>query len=301
MNHKGHKAENPQIDLRVLCALRGSNKTEEVMNRFCVLTCVILFAMAFDGAAAQSTVAERLEKSPRHHEWADVDAAGGRKVHTWVVYPEVDSPATVVIVIHENRGLTDWVRGVADQLAEAGFLAVAPDMLSGTAPGGGGTAEFGSEDKARDGIGKLPPDQVTADLDAVFEFAKKLKAGNGTVAVGGFCWGGEQTFRYATHNPNIAAAFVFYGGAPDDKAPYQKIEAPVYGFYGGNDFRITGEVPDVAKRMNDLGKKFEPVVYEGAGHGFMRQGEAPDASDADRKARDEGWGRWKMLLGGLKP
>jgi carboxymethylenebutenolidase len=142
---------------------------------------------------------------------------------------------------------------------------------------------------------------VTADLDAVFEYAKKLPAGNGMVAVGGFCWGGGNTFRYATHNPDIAAAFVFYGQAPDNKAPYEKIEASVYGFYGGNDFRITGEVPAVEKKMKELGKTFEPVVYEGAGHGFMRQGEAADANDADRTARRDGWKRWKKLLGGLKP
>jgi carboxymethylenebutenolidase len=205
-----------------------------------------------------------------------------------------------VIVIHENRGLTDWVRGVADQLAEAGYLAVAPDLLSGTAPGGGNTPEYGSDDKARDGISKLPPSQVTADLDAVFEHAKKLPAGNKVVAVSGFCWGGGQTFAYATHNPNIAAAFVFYGPAPRDEAGYKEIAATVYGFYGGNDFRITGEVPDVEKRMKQLGKKFEPVVYKGAGHGFMRQGEI-DADSADRKARDEAWARWQKLLAELKP
>jgi protocatechuate 3,4-dioxygenase beta subunit len=128
-----------------------------------------------------------------------------------------------------------------------------------------------------------------------------LPAGNKVVAVGGFCWGGGQTFNYATHNPNIAAAFVFYGSAPRDEADYKKIEAPVHGFYGGNDFRITGQVPDVEKRMNELGKKFEPVVYEGARHGFMRQGESPDASSADRKAREQAWERWKKLLAALAP
>jgi carboxymethylenebutenolidase len=246
--------------------------------------------------------AERLQTSPRHHEFVDVEAPGGRKVHTWVVFPEVDKPATVVIVIHENRGLTDWVRGVADQLAAAGYVALAPDLLSGTAPGGGNTAEYGSEDAARTGIGKLPQKQVTADLDAVFDYAKKMEAGNKVVAVGGFCWGGGQTFAYAAHNPNIAAAFVFYGPAPREEGAYKNIKAPVYGFYGGNDFRITGEVPNVEKRMEQLGKKFEPVAYKGAGHGFMRQGEmTDDKSNADRKARDEAWVRWKKILAELKP
>ncbi|HEX4415675.1 MAG TPA: dienelactone hydrolase family protein [Lacipirellulaceae bacterium] len=254
-------------------------------------------------AIAQATpdFAKRIENSPRHGEWADIESAGGRKVHTWVVYPQVDHPATVVLVIHENRGLTDWVRGAADQLAEAGYVAVAPDLLSGTAPGGGNTPEYGSEEKATAGIYKLPQDQVTADLDAVYKYAKGLSAGNKTVAVGGFCWGGGQTFRYATHNANIAAAFVFYGPAPENADDYKKIAAPVYGFYGGKDFRISGEVPNVEKRMKQLGKEYDPVIYEGAGHAFMRLGEvAKDESDPNRKAHDQAWERWKKLLGQTK-
>ena len=245
--------------------------------------------------------ARRLENSRRHHEWVEIEAEGGRKVRTWVVYPEVDRPATTVIVIHENRGLTDWVRSVADQLAEAGYLALAPDLLSGTAPGGGGTSEYSSEDAARTGIGNLPPEQVLADLDAVFKHAKGMEASNKVVAVGGFCWGGGKTFAYAAHNPDIAAAFVFYGSAPRDAGDYEKIEAPVYGFYGGNDFRITGAVPKVEERTKQLGKKYEPVVYDRAGHGFMRQGEMTrDANHPDRKARDRAWDRWKKILAGLK-
>jgi carboxymethylenebutenolidase len=272
----------------------------------CKLTsgALVWFAVLGSTVCGQAlpSVDERLENSPRHHEWVDIEAADGRKVRTWVVYPEVETPATAVIVIHENRGLTDWVRGVADQVAEAGFIALAPDLLSGTAPGGGNTADYPSEDAAREGIYKLPPAQVMADLDGVFAYAKELPAGNKVVAVGGFCWGGGQAFNYAAHNPNIAAANVFYGSAPSDEAAYSKIQAPVYGFYGGNDFRITGEVPQVAERMKAAGKTYEPVVYEGAGHGFMRQGETvADTSNADRKARDEAWARWKRILGGLKP
>jgi len=244
---------------------------------------------------------ERLQTSPRHHEWIDIDAEGGRKVRTWIAFPEVDHPATLVIVIHENRGLTDWVRSVADQLAEAGYVALAPDLLSGTAPNGGGTVEYESEDAARTGISKLPVAQVLSDLDAVFEYAKKMSAGNKVVAVCGFCWGGGKAFAYTVHNPDIAAAFVFYGSAPTEEADYGKIQSPVYGFYGGNDYRITGEVPAVDKRMKQYGKKFEAVIYEGAGHGFMRQGEMPNASQADRKAHDQAWNRCKRLLGELKP
>jgi carboxymethylenebutenolidase len=252
-------------------------------------------------AAEPVDPAKRLDASPRHHEWVDIESAGGRKVHSFVVFPEVDHPATVVIVIHENKGLTDWVRGVADQLAEIGYLAIAPDLLSGTAPGGGNTPEYGGDDKATKGIYALPQAQVTSDLDAVFEFAKKAPAGNKTVAVGGFCWGGGQSFAYATHNPNIAAAFVFYGSAPKDETDYKNIAAPVFGFYGGQDFRISGDVPNVEKRMKAAGKTYEPVIYDGAQHGFMRQGEATaDPANANRKARDEAWARWKKVLAELK-
>jgi carboxymethylenebutenolidase len=244
---------------------------------------------------------ERLQTSPRHHEWEEIESTDGRKVRTWIVYPQVDHPATVVVVIHENRGLTDWVRSLADELAEAGYIAVAPDLLSGTAPGGGGTQEYGSEDKAIQGIYKLPQSQVTKDLDAVFNHAKDIQGGNKVVAVGGFCWGGGQTFAYATHNSKIAVAFVFYGPAPKDKDAYKNIEAPVYGFYGGADNRISGEVPDVEKRMKALGKKYDPVIYEGAQHAFMRQGEmTKDPQDPNRKARDEAWERWKKVLADLK-
>src|SRR3954468_11474624 len=250
------------------------------MMRLITLAAFASLALPVNQLPAQTAdFAKRLASSPRHHEWVDIASADGRKVHTWVVYPQVDHPATTVVVIHENRGLTDWVRNVADELAEAGYVAVAPDQLSGTAPGGGNTPEYGSEDKATQGIYKLPQPQVTSDLDAVFKYAGELPASNKVVAVAGFCWGGGQTFAYATHNPKVASAFVFYGPAPKDEAQYKNIAAPVYGFYGGQDFRISSEVPKVEKKMKKLGKKYEPVIYEGAQHAFMRQGEISTDTD----------------------
>ncbi len=272
------------------------------MGSLITLLGVSLVALPSVFAQALPTPEERLNNSRRHHEWVDIEAPGGRKVHTFVAFPETDKPATAVIVIHENRGLTDWVRGVADQLAEAGYIALAPDMLSGTGPNGGNTESFGAQDAATRGIGSLPPAQVTADLDAVFKYAKEMPAGNKVVAVGGFCWGGGQTFRYATNNPDVAAACVFYGSEPRDEKAYANIKAPVYGFYGGNDRRISGAVPGVTDKMKAAGKTYDPVVYEGAGHGFMRQGEASaDANNADRKARDQAWERWKGILAALRP
>jgi carboxymethylenebutenolidase len=249
-------------------------------------------------AIAQDWAKPRLEQSPRHLEWVTVKQ-GDREISCFLAFPEVKEKATAVVVIHEIFGLTDWVRGVADQLAEAGFIAIAPDLLSGTAPGGGGTAELGAGDAVRKAISSLPPDQITADLKAVLDYVAALPAANGKVAVGGFCWGGSQSFRFATHNRDLKAAFVFYGSGPDSAADIGRIQAPVYGFYGGNDARVNATIPASEALMKEAGKTFIPVVYADAGHGFMRAGEAPDANEANRKAREAGWTRWKELLKNL--
>jgi len=256
-----------------------------------------------DPMVSQDWAKARLAKSPRHQEWVKVKN-GTREVNSFVVNPEVKNKATAVIVIHEIFGMSDWVQSLTDQLAEAGYIAIAPDLLSGMGPNGGGTSSLD-----RNGVGQairaLPPDQITADLNAVADYVSKLPAANGKIVVTGYCWGGGQSFRYATNNPNIKAAFVFYGPAPaapdgtPDKAALAKITAPVYGFYAGNDARINATLPKTIEAMNELKKTFEPVTYEGAGHGFMRAGEAPDANEANKKARDDAWARWKKLLASI--
>ena len=261
----------------------------------------------------QDWAKQRLAQSPRHQEWVKVKyKPAGRKtereVSAFVVYPEVKNKATAVVVIHEIFGMSDWVQSLTDELAEAGYIAIAPDLLSGMGPNGGGTSEIRAKDS--DAVGKairdLPADQITADLNAVAEYISKLPAANGKVATAGFCWGGGQTFRYATNNPKLKSAFVFYGSAPMkedqsiDKAALARIRAPVYGFYAGNDMRIDATLPATIAAMKELNKKYEPVTYEGAGHGFMRAGEDPnDKNPANKKARDEAWTRWKMILSGL--
>jgi carboxymethylenebutenolidase len=184
---------------------------------------------------------------------------------------------------------------VADQLAEAGYIAIAPDLLSGAGPKGGGTDSFQGEE-VRKAIMSLPPDQVTADLNACVDYVSKLPACNGKVAVGGFCWGGGQAFRFATNNKAIKAAFVFYGTGPEKAEDVGRIAAPVYGFYGGNDARVNATIPKSEELMKKAGKTYEPKTYEGAGHGFMRAGEDPAGNEANKKARDEAWARWKELL-----
>ena len=260
---------------------------------------MILFVSATLAAVtvrAQDWAKARLEKSPRHLEWVKIKQ-GNREVNCFIAYPEVKDKATAMVVIHEIFGLSDWVRGVADQLAEAGYIAIAPDLLSGTAPGGGGTAELGSGEAVRKAYSSLPPDHVTADLNAVVDYVAKLPACNGKVAVGGFCWGGGQTFRLATNNKNIKAAFAFYGTGPDKEEDIARISCPVYGFYGGNDERVNATIPKSSELMKKAGKTYQPVTYEGAGHGFMRAGEDPsDSNDANKKAREEAWKRLKDLL-----
>ena len=244
---------------------------------------------------AQEWAKVRLEQSPRHMEWVKVKH-GEREVNCFVAYPEVKDKATAVVLIHEIFGLTDWVRGVADQLAEAGYIAIAPDLLSGAAPGGGGTAELPGNDAVRKAISSLPPAQVTADLDAVTAFVAKLPACNGKVTAAGFCWGGGQVFRFAAHNPDLKAVFVFYGTGPDKPEELAHVACPVHGFYGGNDARVTATVDKTAQLMKAANKQFESEIYKDAGHGFMRAGEAPDASSANKTARDEAWKRLKALL-----
>ena len=245
--------------------------------------------------ANQGWAKNRIEKSPRHLEWVTVKH-GDREVKAFLGFPEVKNKSTVVILIHENRGLTDWVRSMVDQVAEAGYIAIAPDLLSGSGPNGGGTAEIKTNDDAGKAISALKPEQVTADLNAILAHVKKLPASNGKVVVAGFCWGGAQTFRFATNNKDIKAGLVFYGSPPNDQ-DIAKISAPIYGFYGSNDARINATIPKTEELMKAAGKKYDPVTYEGAGHGFMKSGEDPsNTTDANKKARNEAWTRLKAIL-----
>lgn len=254
---------------------------------------LVLALLASEAVSAQDWAQAALQKSPRHQEWVTVKH-DGRSVETFVVYPESKDKRPVVLVIHEIFGMTDWVEDLSDQLAAAGYIAVAPDLLSDMGPNGGRTSSF-DQAKAMEAVSHLTPEQVTADLTAVADYGKKLAASTGKLFVVGFCWGGSQSFRFATNRPDLSAAFVFYGGPPDADAMV-RITAPVYAFYAGNDARVDATIPTATANMKAAGKVYEPVTYDGAGHGFMRAGEAPDASDANRKARADSWVRLKALL-----
>lgn len=250
---------------------------------------------------AQDYAIEQLENSPRHHEWVTIES-NDRTLHNFVVYPETSEPAPVVIVIHENRGLNAWARSFADQLAGKGFIAVAPDLISNTVEGIEKTTDFETSDAAREALYDLDPDHVTTDLMNVLEYAKTIKAGDGTFAFAGFCWGGSQTFRFATNaGDEIDAAFVFYGTGPDNSEAYRSIEAPVYGFYGGNDERVNSTIEASEEAMNEFGKTYEYEIYEGAGHAYMRSGDDPEKpqDDPNVEARNKSWDRLVSLLNDL--
>src|ERR1700731_750789 len=250
------------------------------MKRITFIFLLILFAAPF--ASAQDWAKATLEKSPRHREWVTVKH-DGRSVETFVVYPESKGKTPVVLIIHEIFGMTDWVEDLADQVAAAGYIAVAPDLLSGMGPNGGRSSSF-AEGKNMETVSKLNPDQVTADLNAAADYALKIPGANGKLFVAGFCWGGGQSFRFATNRRDLSAAFVFYGPGPADVSA---ITAPVYGFYAGEDARIGATIPDTQAAMKAAGKKYEPVTYAGAGHGFMRAGEDPAADAAIKATGDD--------------
>jgi carboxymethylenebutenolidase len=245
---------------------------------------------------AQDWAKTRLDESPRHHEYVALKH-GSRTVQAFVVYPEVKAKTPAVILIHEIFGLSDWAREMADELAAQGFIVVAPDLLTGFGPNGGGSSEFPSQDATIKAVSGLDPDVVTADLDAAADYARHLPAANGKIAVVGFCWGGGKSFAFATHRKDLSAAFVFYGPGPDDVS---RIVAPVYGFYAGNDARIGATVPATIAAMKAAGKRYDPVTYQGAGHGFMRAGEDPgNTVPGNKTAREQGFARLVKLLHGM--
>jgi carboxymethylenebutenolidase len=274
------------------------------------------FTLGANPAEGQDWAKANLAKSPRHGEYVTIDEPSGRKLQAWVVYPEVKDKAPVVVMIHEIFGLTDWAREMADEIAGAGYVVVEPDLLSGVGPVDqthaeaangaayvpatpGGTAAFSGQGAAIRAVSSLPDAQVLTDLDAAADYGKSLPAANGKLFVAGFCWGGGKSFLFATHRKDLSAAFVFYGPPPAAEL-LKNITAPVYGFYAGNDARITATIPQTQAEMKAAGKVYEPVTYDGAGHGFMRAGEAPDANAANTAARQEGFHRLVKMLGGVR-
>ena len=227
----------------------------------------------------------QLDKSPRHQEWVDIKMTNGPALKSYVVYPERSTKAPVVIVIHEIFGMQDWVRGVADQLAKEGFIAIAPDLLSGKGPSGGGTDSLG--DKVGETIRTLTPADVVARLDAVRSYALKVPSANGKVGSIGFCWGGGMSAQYAFNQPRLDAAVSYYGPLPVEAAAYTKTKAPILGLCGGNDARVNANIPVAETELKKAGATYDPHVFDGAGHGFLRQQTGQDG--ANMRATEKAW------------
>jgi len=279
----------------------------QTLSRRCFLegtaSSVVALSLGVSSLGAQDWARQAVDKSPRRREWVTVKQ-GARSVESFLAHPQQGDKVPAMVIIHEIFGMTDWVEDVTDEFAEAGFIAIAPDLLSGMAPNGGRTKDFpaaggGGFGPVGQAIGKLSPDQITADLNAVTDYCKNLAACNGKVCVVGFSWGGGQAFRFATNRRDLSSAFVFYGGGPAAES-IAGIQAPVYAFYAGNDARINGTIPQTQEQMKAAGKFYETVVYEGAAHGFMRSGEQPNPPDADKKARDAAWAKLKALAAKYK-
>lgn len=244
--------------------------------------------------ASETQAKAALDKSPRHGEYVDVkNPAGGPAIRTWVNYPERKDKAGVVLVIHEIFGLSDWARAVADQLAKEGFIAVVPDLVSGMGPNGKGSDGAASRDDVVALVRALSPAEATARLNAVRDYAIHLTSANGKAATVGFCWGGGRSFAYAASQPTLAGAVVYYG-TPPEAADMEHIKAPVLGFYGGDDARVTATVAAAEAEMKKLGKTYEPHVFEGAGHGFLRAQD--DRNGANLKATQQAWPRTVAFL-----
>lgn len=264
------------------------------------LTLALGAALALGGAAVSRALpadaenaAQALVDSPRHCEWATIERAEGAPIKAWVVYPERADKAPVVIVIHEIFGLTDWIRAVADALAAEGFIAVAPDLLSGMGPGGGGTESFAG-DAVREAIRGLTHEETARRLDDVRAWALALPAAGERCAALGFCWGGSAAFAYAAAQPELDASVVYYGAAPTDEDALRRIACPVLGLYGGDDARVTSTVDATASVMDEAGLTFLRMVYDGAGHGFLRQQTGRDG--ANQRAAEAAWVETTLFL-----
>jgi carboxymethylenebutenolidase len=239
------------------------------------------------GADKNAWAKAQLSSSPRHSEWVDIKATSGAPIKSFVVYPERKDKAPVVIVIQEIFGLTDWVRGVADQLAKEGFIAIAPDFMSGMGPNHGGSEELGEQGSQR-AIGQVTEADRVRILNDVRAYALTIQASNGKVGTIGFCWGGGTSFLYALNQPALNAAVSYYGQMPDT-LDYANAKTPILGLYAGNDTRVNAGI-DRAK--TELGKKNVPYdvhIFDGAGHGYLRAQAGSQQNPGNMKASEDAW------------
>jgi len=257
-----------------------------------LVTCTVRTAPAQTIPAGADSATARLNASPRHGEWVRLDAGNGDSLNAWVVYPERRDKAPVVVVIHEIFGLTDWIRAVADQLGADGFIAIAPDLLSGHGPNGGGTESVDQQGAVRL-IREVRPEEAQRRLMAAGRYAMAVPAARSRIASVGFCWGGSTSFALATNWPDLRGAVVYYGTSPDS-ASLGRVRGAVLGLYAGDDARVNTTVPPAQAEMRRLGRRYEVEMYEGAGHGYLRQ--QTDRDGANRRASEAAWPRTVAFL-----
>ena len=239
---------------------------------------------AFPTPAGALNVAQRITESPRHGEWVMIRTGANDSVRAWVVHPERSTPAPVVLVVHEIFGLSTWIRGVADQLAANGYIAVAPDLIYGKAPLQGDTV---AAQAATAAVRSLNAEDVHRQLEAVARYGMSLPSAQKRYGIVGFCWGGSASFAHAVRSPaGLGAAVVYYGGSPDT-ASLSRVRVPVLGLYGGDDARVNATVPGAEAVMRRLGKTFDVHYFEGAGHGFLRQQDGRNG--ANLTASEKAW------------
>lgn len=236
-------------------------------------------------APSAETAEAQLASSTRHGEWVMVPAGQGDSVRAWVVYPERRDRAPVVLVVHEIFGVSPWIRSVTDQLAADGFIAIAPDLLTGK---GVPNDSLGNPvaNLATQAIRTLAPEEVDRRMRAVGAYGTSLPAATDALGLVGYCWGGGTVFAQAARDPNVDAVVVYYGTSPDS-ATLRNVRVPVLGLYGGNDARVNATIPPAEALLRALGRTYETRIYEGAGHGFLRQ--QNDPGSPNRNAAEQAW------------
>ena len=236
----------------------------------------------------------RLAASPRHAEWVKLAWEPGSpdSLMAWVVYPSTSNARTpVVVVVHEIFGLSTWVRGVADQVAADGFIAIAPDLIS-RVRGGPSTVEL-SGDSARKLIADVNSAERNRGIVAAARYAMSQPSAAPRYAVIGYCWGGSTVWGHAVNGGTTGyVGGVAYYGAPYMNGPtliadsLAKITKPVVLLSGSKDTRIGTAMPAIDSMMKALGKSYVGVNYPGAAHGFLRLQNDPKTppDEAEEKA-----------------
>ena len=247
---------------------RGDLSRREFIHRAIVLTGSLAAAAAFaDAVAPTASHANLVDPNDASIVSSDIkfNATDGVTIGGYLSRPKGEGKFPAVVVIHENRGLVDHIQDVARRLAKAGYVAIAPDLLSRQ----GGTASFPSASAATEGIRKLDDETSTKDFDGAVNYLKaQTFVQTNKIGLTGFCWGGGNVLLFATRNKDIAASVVFYGRNPKNIDDIQNIAGPMLGLYGGEDKGITGAVPNLEAAMKKYGKSFEYKIYPGAPHAF---------------------------------